>query len=83
MRSLRMHCVCLGCINATVSFSMSVNALQASQALAALAQAEQASASALVETCLENLSISAMQLGAPGSSTGQVSDTSLSGWQHV
>ena len=52
--------------------------LQASQALAALAQAEQASASALVETCLENLSISAMQLGAPGSTPpGQVSQPLL------
>ena len=40
--------------------------VQASHALAALAQAEQASASGLLEACLENLSISAMQLSAPG-----------------
>ena len=45
--------------------------LQAAQALAALAHAEQASASRLLETCLENLSISAMQLGALSKSQDQ------------
>ena len=41
-----------------------------------LAHAEQASASRLLETCLENLSISAMQLGALSKSQDQAASQS-------